>query len=131
MAWEALRMAADASSFRQPPRRPYGQGLAANYGVEDAAHMVTRALRHTELAVTELHADDPPVRISDPIAHQDAFLICCQLRDRGPFKYWEEGRSLGTCSLRAGETTIRDLRRDPRAMTDGPLHSVLWFVPRA
>ena len=124
-------MAADASSFRPPPRRRYGQGLAANYGVEDAAHIVTRALRHIKLAVTELHADDPPVRISDPIAHQDAFLICCQLRDRGPFEYWEEGRSLGTCSLRAGETTIRDLRRDPRAMTDGPLHSVLWFVPRA
>lgn len=112
-------------------RRPYGQGLAANYGVETASHIVTRGLSAAEIAVTELHADDPPVRVSDPIPHQDAFLICCQLIDREPFEYWEEGRSLGFCRLRAGETSIRDLRRDPRAMTDGPLHSVLWFVPRA
>jgi AraC-like DNA-binding protein len=105
--------------------------LAAIYGVEDAAHVVSRALRHTELAVTELHAKDPPLRISDSIARQDAFLIGCQLRDRRPFEYWEEGRSVGTCSVRAGEVTIRDLRRDPQSMTVGPFHSVLWFVPRA
>jgi len=124
-------MAAGASSSTQPSRRPYGRGLAANYGVEDAAHVVARVLRHSELAVTELRAEDPPVRISDPIARQDAFLIGCQLRDRSPFEYREEERSLGTCSLRAGEITIRDLRRDPRSLTAGPFHSVLWFLPRA
>ena len=124
-------MAAGAGSFTQPSRRPYGRGLAANYGVEDAAHIVTRVLRQAELAVTELHAKDPPIRISDPIARQDAFLIGCQLRDRDPFEYLEDGRSVGTCSLRAREITIRDLRRDPRSMTAGPFHSVLWFLPRA
>ncbi len=92
--------------------------------------MVTHVLRQSELAITELRSEDPPERISDPIARQDAFLICCQLRDRGPFEYWEEGQFLGTCSLRAGETTIRDLRREPQAMTNGPLHSVIWFLPR-
>src|SRR5580693_4217018 len=131
MAWEAHRMAARASSSRQPSRRPYGRGLAANYGVEDAAHVVTRLLHHTELAVTELHAKDPPVRLSDPIARQDAFLIGCQLRDRHPFEYWEDGRSFGTCTLRTGEITIRDLRREPRSVTAGPFHSVLWYLPRA
>jgi AraC-like DNA-binding protein len=105
--------------------------LAANYGVEDAAHIITRASRQTELAVTEIHAQDPPVRISDPIACQDAFLIGCQLQHRDPFEYWEEGRSLGICSLRAGEVTIRDLRRAPQSITAGPFHSVLWFLPRA
>ena len=124
-------MATGSSSSAQPWRKPYGKGLAANYGVEDAAHMVTRVLRHAELAVTELHAKNPPVRISDPIALQDAFLVCCQLRSRAPFEYWEHGRSLGTCSLQAGETTIRDLRRDPRSLTAEPFHSVLWFLPRA
>jgi AraC family transcriptional regulator len=130
-AWEALCMGEGASSSGESSRRPYGPGLAANYGVEGAAHMVTRVLRQTEVAVTELHAEAPPERISDPIAPQDAFLICFQLRDRGPFEYWENGRSLGNCALRAGDATIRDLRRDPRAMTSGPLHSVLWFLPRA
>jgi AraC-like DNA-binding protein len=120
----------ERASSSEYSRRPYGQDLAANYGLDDAAHTIAR-VHQTELAVTELHSDDPPHRVSDPIERQDGFLICCQVIDRGPFEYWEEGRSLGSCSLRAGETTIRDLRRDPRAMTNGPLHSVLWFLPRA
>ena len=124
-------MAAGPTSSTQPLRRPYGLGLAATYGVKDSAHIVTRVLRHAEVAVTEIHAKDPPLRISDPIARQDAFLIGCQLRDRDPFEYVEDGRCVGTCSLRAGEITIRDLRRDPRSMTVGPFHSVLWFLPRA
>src|SRR5580692_5117316 len=131
MACKARCMAAGASSFTRPLRRPFGLGLAATYGVKDAAHVVTRVSPHTELAVTEIHAKDPPIRISDPIARQDAFLIGCQLRDRDPFEYVEDGRCVGTCSLRAGEITIRDLRRDPRSMTVGPFHSVLWFLPRA
>jgi AraC family transcriptional regulator len=125
-------MNAGPSSPTQPRRMPYGEGLAANYGIEGAPRVVvTRVQQHAELAVTELLFDEPPVRISDPIPRQDAYLVCCQFRDREPFEYWEEGRSLGTCSLRAGDTTIRDLQRDPRAMTDGPRHSVVWFVPRA
>lgn len=60
-----------------------------------------------------------------------AFLIGCQLQERAPFEYLEEGRSVGACTLKAGEITIRDLRRDPRSMTAGPFHSVLWFLPRA
>jgi AraC family transcriptional regulator len=116
--------------FTQSPRKPYGDGLAANYGVHKAAHVVTRVLQHAELAVTELVAENPPLRVSDPIPHQDAYLIGCQLRDRKPFEYLEGERTIGTMSLQAGDTTIRDLRRDPRSMTRGPFHSLLWFVPR-
>lgn len=112
-------------------RRPYGQDLATNYGGEDAPHMVTRALQHAELAVTELLVDRPPGRISDPIPRQDAYMVCCQLQDKAPFEYWEEGRARENPSLRAGETTIHDLRRDPTAMIDGPLHTMMWFIPRA
>jgi AraC-like DNA-binding protein len=124
-------MTSETGSDALTPRKPYGRGLAANYGVDGAAHIVSRVLNRAEFAVTELLAEQPPVRISDPIPQQDAYLICCQLRDRGPFEYWEGGRSQGLCTLGAGETTIRDLQRDPRAMTDGPLHSVIWLVSRS
>jgi AraC family transcriptional regulator len=131
MGWEAHCMAEEEGFSTQPSRRPYGRGLAANYGLEDASHIVTRVSRQAELAVTEIHAKDPPIRVSDPIARQDAFLIGCQLQERDPFEYFEEERSVGTCTLKAGDITIRDLRRDPRSMTAGPFHSVLWFLPRA
>ena len=45
-------------------------------------------------------------------------------------EHWEDGRLLTTFSLRAGETTITDLRRQPQVKFDVPVHCILWLVPR-
>jgi AraC family transcriptional regulator len=111
-------------------RQPYGGGLASNFGAEEAPHMVTRVLRGAELAATELLIEHPPGRIGDPIPRQDAYMVCCQLREKASFEYWEEGKAYKVPPLRAGDTTIHDLKRDPAAMIDGPLHTMMWFVPR-
>ena len=92
--------------------------------------MVTRVLRSAELAVTELIVDRPPGRISDAIPRQDAYMVCCHLRGRPGFEYWEEGKAFRTPRLRAGDTFIHDLPRDPAAMINDPLHTIMWFVPR-
>ena len=112
-------------------RRAYGDDLAANFGAEDAPHIVTRTVQNAELAVTELLVESPPGRMGDPIPRQNAYLVCCQLRDRAGIEYWEEGRAFAMSSLRAGDTTIHDLRRDPMAMIDCSLHTLMWFVPYA
>lgn len=109
----------------------YGQRLAERFGADEAPYMVARALQHAELAVTELLVDRPPGRIGDLIPRQDAYMVCCQLRDKAAFEYWEDGRAFAAPSLRAGDTTIHDLQRDPAAMIDAPLHTMMWFVPRA
>ena len=70
-------MAAATSSFTQPPPMPYGRGLAAIYGVEDAAHVVSRALHRTEIAVTELHAKNPP---QESDATRNALLVPVELK---------------------------------------------------
>ena len=93
--------------------------------------MVTRALQHTEIAVTELLVDRPPGRTSDTLPRQDAYIIACQIQDKAAFEYWEEGRVVGFNPLRKGDVTIHDLKRQPTATIDGPLHSMLWFLPRA
>ena len=113
------------------PPQTYGQRLAANFGAETAPFMVTRSLQRAEIAVTELLVDRPPGRISDPMPRQDAYMVCCQLRDKASFEYWEEGRSFAVPALLAGDTTIHNLERDPAAMIDGPLHTMMWFLPRA
>jgi hypothetical protein len=64
------------------PQRAYGEELASNYGADAAPHMVTRVLRRAELAVTELLVDRPPGRIGDLIPRQDAYMVCCQLREK-------------------------------------------------
>ena len=112
------------------PHRAYGGELASNYGAEEAPHVVTRALQRAELAATELLIDRPPGRIGDLIPRQDAYMVCCQLREKASIEYWEEGKAFAVPSLRAGDTTIHDLQRNPTAMIDGPLHTLMWFVPR-
>jgi AraC family transcriptional regulator len=124
-------MTPGANISARSQRRPYGQDLTANYGGEAGPHMITRVLQQAELAVTELLVDRPPGRISDPIPRQDAYMVCCQLSDKGAFEYWEDGRAFAVAPLRAGDTTIHDLQREPAAMIDGPLHTMMWFVPRA
>jgi AraC family transcriptional regulator len=123
-------MTESKSLSARAPRRAYGEELALNYGAEAAPYTVTRVLRCAELAATELLIDHPPGRIGDLIPRQDAYMVCCQLRDKASFEYWEEGKAYKVPPLRAGDTTIHDLKRDPAAMIDGPLHTMMWFVPR-
>jgi AraC family transcriptional regulator len=124
-------MIANPSPSADRPRRPYGKDLAASFGGEEGPFMVTRAVQHAELAVTELLIDHPPGRIGDPIPRQDAYMVCCQLRDRDGIECWEDGRPFAMSPLRAGDTTIHHLERNPLAMIDCPLHTMMWFVPRA
>jgi AraC family transcriptional regulator len=109
-----------------PPRRLYGDELAANFGAEaPTPFIVTRSMPHAELAVTELRVDNPVGRISDPLPGDDAYLISHELRAYRGMEYWEGGRHLTTYDLRAGETTITDLRREPQVnRCPCPLHAV-------
>jgi len=109
----------------------YGRNLGTKYGAEDAPAIVTRSLHSIEIAVTEICVHRPPGRLSDPIPRVDAYMICLMLRDIPNNAYWEEGRQVSAYSLRAGEVTIHDLRREPLAVIDKPIHSLLCYIPYA
>jgi AraC family transcriptional regulator len=109
----------------------YGPDLAENFGAEDAPFIVTRTLQRGEIAVTEVSVDQPLGRLSDPIPRVDAYMICLLLRDLPCNSYWEDGREVSVVSLRAGEVTIHDLRREPLALMDKPIHSLLCYLPQA
>ena len=116
----------------RPPRGLYGDELAANFGGEaPAPFIVTRSMPHAALAVTELRVDNPIGRISDPLPCADAYLISHELRAYRGMEYWEDGRHLATYDVRAGETHITDLRREPQVKFEVPVHCMLWLVPRA
>jgi AraC family transcriptional regulator len=107
----------------------YGQRLGEALGVENAPAIVTRALRTAEIAVTELRCDNPLPRMSE-IQPEDAFLVALQLRDAPNREYWEGGRR-AVCDLRAGETGLHDLKREPRSLLDKPYHTLAFYLPRA
>jgi AraC family transcriptional regulator len=111
--------------------RAYGENLGQKFGAKDAPAIVTRSLQHAEVAVTEIRADRPLGRLSDPIPREDAYMICLVLRDLPDCAYWEDDRQVSARPLRVGEVTLHDLRREPRALQDKPIHSLFWYLPRA
>jgi AraC family transcriptional regulator len=119
-----------AGSIPQHSRRPYGEELAENFGAEEGPFVVTRSLPHTEIAVTEIKVVRPFGRRSTPLPRQDAYMIVHHLQDLDGMWYWEDGHQASLGHVRAGETTIHDLRREPVVLVDRPLHTVQWFVPR-
>jgi AraC family transcriptional regulator len=109
----------------------YGPGLGERFRVENAPAMVTRAFRKGEMAVTELRCDNPPSEMSDSIRQEDAFLLTLHFHDIPSREYWEDGRRAPVCDLRAGETCLHDLKRDPTVRLDKPYHSLVFYLPRA
>jgi AraC family transcriptional regulator len=109
----------------------YGQRLGERFRVENAPALVSRALRTGDIAVTEIRCDNPLPEICGPIEQEDAFLVGLHLRDCPNREYWEDGRRASVCDLRAGESSLHDLKRVPTALFDKPYHSLVFYLPRA
>jgi AraC-like DNA-binding protein len=109
----------------------YGQRLGSRFNQESTRAIVTRALRKSEIAVTELRGDNPIPFMSGSIPHEDAFLVALQIREYPHHEYWEQGKHAHLTDLRAGDTTLYDLKRDPVVLIDKPFHSVHFYLPRA
>jgi AraC family transcriptional regulator len=108
----------------------YGHRLADRLRVENAPAIVTRVLRKAEIAVTEIRCDEPKPDVSGPIRREDAFLVGLQIRDFPHHEYWEDGQQAPICDLRAGESCLYDLKRDPVVLLDKPYHSLHFYLPR-
>jgi AraC family transcriptional regulator len=109
----------------------YGQRLAEASRVENAPAIVSRALRIADMAVTEIRCDNPLPQMSGPIRQEDAFVVGLKLRDFPVHKYWEDGRLTPVCDLRAGESSLHDLKRNPTVLLDKPYHFLVFYLPRA
>src|ERR1700692_1551841 len=109
----------------------YGKRLGEALRVENAPAIVTRALRPADIEVPEIRCDSPLPEMSGSIQQEDAFLVALQLRDFPTHKYWEDGRQAPVCDLRAGESCLYDLKREPTVLLDKPYHSLHFYLPRA
>ena len=108
----------------------YGQRLGERLRVEHAPAVVARVLRTADIAVTEMQWDDPVPGLSGSLQREDAFLVTLSLRDYPNRVYWEDGRLMSVCDVRAGQTCIHDLKRDPVALLDKPHHVLFFYLPR-
>jgi len=109
----------------------YEQWLSERLRVESAPAIVTRVLRKADMAVTEIRCDAPVPGTSGSFQREDAFLVGLLLRDYPAREFWEDGRRIAVCDLRAGEMCFYDLQRDPVILLDKPRHTLLFYLPRA
>ena len=108
----------------------YGSRFGEHLHVENAPSFLARALPKTLIAATEVRSDHPKFEMSDTIPQEDAFLVALQVREFPVHEYWEGGRQTPVTSLKAGQTTIYDLKREPAFYMNNPFHSVHFYFPR-
>jgi AraC family transcriptional regulator len=108
----------------------YGQRLGEALRLENGPAIISRSLRTAEISVTEIRCDSPLPEMSGPIQQEDAFVIGLKLRDFPAHKYWEDGRLTPVRDLRAGESCLYDLKRNPTILLDKPSHSLAFHLPR-
>jgi AraC-like DNA-binding protein len=108
----------------------YGQAHGSRFRQEATRAIVTRVLRKTEIAVTEVRGDDPETFTSGSIPYEDAFLVAVMARAYPHHEYWEGGKQAELTDLAAGDTVLYDLKRDPVVLIDKPFHSLHFYLPR-
>src|SRR5262249_46241620 len=96
----------------------------------EATAFVSRSLQNSNIAVTELRFDNPEHGISAQLAREDAYLVGYHLVDYPIHGYFEDERATPMKVLRAGQTTLYDLKRDPRFNINKSIHCVHFYFPR-
>jgi AraC-like DNA-binding protein len=119
-----------AGKVRMQDSSGYGEWLGDGLRSEATA-FVSRSLRNTIVAVTELRSANPEHGISAPLTREDAFLVGYQLVDYPVHEYFEDERAAPVTSLRAGQTTLYDMKRDPRFNINKAIHCVHFYFPRS
>ena len=109
----------------------FGAEVAKNFGLKEEVVFVTPSPPKPQFAAIEFRVDNPHGGLSDVIPPEDAYIVSVQLGGDREKNYWEEGRQLGRYLRITGESSISDLRREPRLLIDSPVHSLLFYLPRA
>jgi AraC-like DNA-binding protein len=113
-----------------PESSSYGEAFGERLHAK-AASFVSRSVHGGLVAVTEVKCDVSLTGLSSSLVREDAFLVALQLRDYPVHEYWEDERASPRNALRAGDTTIYDLKRDPVFLINNPFHSIHFYLPRA
>ena len=109
----------------------YGSRLGDRFGLSEAPAFVTRSLRKSPIAVTQIKGGSERPVLTAPIPREDAFLVALQLHDCVDHELWLDERPVPVPAYLAGLTTFYDLRRNPIAYVNSTFHSLMFYLPRA
>ncbi|WP_298875116.1 AraC family transcriptional regulator [uncultured Bradyrhizobium sp.] len=110
----------------------YGQAVTRYFHLaQEPASLITRSLRHAEIAVTQTRDDAPVEGVSGEMGLQDANVVTLMLYDDPNCETWEHGKQAIKADIRAGATYLYDMKKDVRYVIDKPFHALHFYLPRS
>jgi AraC-like DNA-binding protein len=106
------------------------QRFRDSFRVQDAPSILIRSLKNTDITVSECRSEAADGELSTPFPLDDAYIVGLQLQDYRDCESWEEGHLAARTHVRAGETHLYDVKRNPRFLIDKPIHVMMFYVPR-
>lgn len=107
----------------------YGDGFGKRLGAQSTSY-ISRALRKSTAAVTELRYDNPSFELSNPPREEDAFMVGHYLVDCPKYLYWEDDKAVPSAVIGQGQTIIYDLKRKPTFLQNHAFHTVHYYFSR-
>ncbi|MFZ2019344.1 MAG: AraC family transcriptional regulator [Methyloceanibacter sp.] len=114
-----------------PARVAYGADLGACFGLNRAPVLVSRTLRNTTIAATEVRCDSPLHGLTTPLPAEDAFFVALQIREYPVHEIQRNGKSIQAGPFSPFMTSFYDLKEQPVARLDHASHAVFFYIPRA
>lgn len=109
----------------------YGKRIATTFSADSSSTLSTQLLGET-FAVTRVRSSVSPRERTAPLAPEDAFIFGMQLVDRGKVDLWTHGRHVFSGHMRAGTTSMIDVRLQPSSRAYAGGQDVLfYYLPRA
>ena len=110
----------------------YGGEVAQLMRLPSATSFVSRSLRKSAIAVTQVFSSRPNNQDPTPASNlEDAFLVALWLQNGFEREMWVDGKAIATSlPLSSGVFTFLDLRQSGSALIKSGFHSVQFYIPR-
>jgi AraC-like DNA-binding protein len=105
--------------------------LVSLLGLQRRPTQLAGPLGKTNIMVAKIREDDPQYGMTNPVPEDDAYMVGLIPRDYPDFRFWEDGRDAPVTSLKAGDTVVYDLRRNPRFLKNSPMGAITFYLPRS
>jgi AraC-like DNA-binding protein len=109
----------------------WGDRLAGYFHIASAPSVRTRSFANNQFAVTRLQDRALHPGMSELIPVEDGFLCELQLLPLSYHELWCHGRRVLTRAYASDSIRIVDLRDEVRALIEGPLDALSFYLPRS
>ena len=105
--------------------------LVSLLGLQQQPAQLAGPLGKAGIMVAKIREDDPQPGMTNPVPEDDAYMVGLIPRDYPDFRFREDGRDAPVTSLKAGDTVVYDLRRNPRFLRTSPMGAITFYLPRS